>query len=156
MYAMAFLVYGVDFLKPANPSLHGMQGYLPHWALAVMPKLPIGLVIPLIIALPLSVCLVEMPIYMSYIMPKVNNRFHNGFITILLSAAFYSFQHAFIPIIPDVRVFLWKAICFLPLTLFITIYYYRNKMSISIVPLMTAHFILDVFTTLQILAVSMT
>ncbi len=79
---------------------------LPVWGLV----LAIG-VFPIVHAL------TELPTYFGYVMPRLEAVSRRAWLAVLLPVLFLSFQHIFVPFIPDARFITWRAFMFLPFAL---------------------------------------
>ena len=71
---------------------------------------------------------------------------------VLIPSFFYAVQHSFIPFLFDFKWILYRFLCFLPLTVFLSIYFYQKR---NPVPVMIGHAILDFATAVMILMTSL-
>jgi membrane protease YdiL (CAAX protease family) len=83
---------------------------LPFWAASV-----------LLLTLPVTIALAELPFYMGYIMPRLEQATGRAWLSIVLPAFFLSAQHITMPLIFDWRFVVWRLLMFVPLTLFLAI-----------------------------------
>jgi membrane protease YdiL (CAAX protease family) len=81
---------------------------LPLWAVSV-----------LLLTFPVTIALAELPIYMGYIMPRLERATGRPWLAIVLPALFLAAQHITMPLIFDWGFVTWRLLMFLPLTLFL-------------------------------------
>jgi len=125
-----------------------VYGYIP---LTNIQPLPIWGAIIVLIALPITTALSELPLYLGYCTPNIKNRTNNEFFAISYPLFFYALQHSFIPLIFDFKHMLSRFLMFIPLLIMIGIYYYKKK---SILSLMIGHGFLDTMAGIQLLIIS--
>jgi hypothetical protein len=66
---------------------------------------------------PLSVALTELPTYFGYVMPRLQALTGSRWLAVLLPAFFLGAQHAFLPLVFDVRFFAWRFLMYMPFAL---------------------------------------
>lgn len=125
-----------------------VYGYIP---LICVQPLPISLAILVVILLPISTALSELPLYIGFCAPKIKMKTNSEFLSISYPLFFYALQHSFIPLIFDFQHMLSRFLMFIPLLVMIGIYYYKKK---EILSLMIGHGVLDTITGIQLLIIS--
>ena len=131
MYLAGFISYGV----------------FPYLAPMLIAPIPLILALLNLVLLPISTTLAEDGLYLGL---GVNN-IKNKWIAIFVPAFFYAIQHSFIPLLLDGRYIMYRFLSFLPLTLWICYWYYKNR---NPLPIMIGHGILNVATAVNILVTS--
>lgn len=126
-----------------------IYGYMP---LATTQPLPVWAAIPVLVLLPLTIMLAEIPLYLGYCAPKLNKKTNSVVFSILYPLFFYALQHSFMPLIFDFKHMLSRFLMFIPLLIFMGIWYYKKR---DLLPLIAGHGLLDVFTGIQLLIVSL-
>lgn len=102
---------------------------LPLWAILI------GFLFPVTIAFS------ELPSYFGYVMPRLERELGNGWLAWALAALFLSLQHMTLPLILDGRFILWRAVMFLPFTLYLG---WVLKVRPRLLPyLVVSHFLID-------------
>ncbi|MBN2780504.1 MAG: hypothetical protein JXR21_00905 [Candidatus Marinimicrobia bacterium] len=133
LWGFSTLIYGrmpVDGIQP-----------LPVWAALIV-----------LIFLPLSVVLSELPLYLGYCAAGIRETAGKSRLAIIYPLFFYALQHSFIPLLFDVRHMVSRFLIFVPLLIMIGIWYERKR---DLLPLMIGHGVLDLFTGIQLLIVSL-
>jgi hypothetical protein len=114
--------------------------------------LPIWAAIIVVILLPVTIVFSEIPFYLGYCAPRINKISNNEVFSIVYPLFFYALQHSFMPSIFDFKHMLSRFLMFIPLLIFIGIWYNRKR---DLLPLIAGHGLLDVFTGIQLLIVSL-
>jgi hypothetical protein len=96
-------------------SLPLFVGALPLWAVIISGVL-----------FPLGQALTEIPMYMRYIAPKLENKSDSGYglkpwLAVGLASLFLSLQHITAPLVFDLRFILWRALMYLPFAIYVGI-----------------------------------
>lgn len=126
-----------------------VYGYIP---VTTTQPLPLWGAILVLILFPVTIIFAEIPLYLGYCTPRIKEITKNEVFSIVYPLFFYALQHSFMPFLFDFKHILSRFIMFIPLLIMIGIWYSRKK---DLVPLMTGHGILDVFTGIQLLIVSL-
>lgn len=131
MYLAGFICYGV----------------FPYLAPMLIAPIPLILAIVNLFLLPITTTLAEDGLYLGLGVNYIKNKW----IAIFVPAFFYAIQHSFIPLLLDGRYIMYRFLSFLPLTLWICYWYYKNR---NPLPIMIGHGILNVATAVNILVTS--
>ncbi|MBP3604101.1 MAG: CPBP family intramembrane metalloprotease [Lachnospiraceae bacterium] len=131
MYLAGFICYGV----------------FPYLAPMLIAPIPLILAIVNLFLLPITTTLAEDGLYLGLGVNYIKNKW----IAIFVPAFFYAIQHSFIPMLLDGRYIMYRFLSFLPLTLWICYWYYKNR---NPLPIMIGHGILNVATAVNILVTS--
>lgn len=83
--------------------------------------LPVWAAILSLLAFPLLQGIVEIPMYMLYVMPRLEKQGIRPWLSITLTGFFLSAQHIFIPFLPDLRFITYRLVMFLPFAFLIAI-----------------------------------
>ena len=83
--------------------------------------LPVWATILSFLAFPLLQGMVEIPTYMLYVMPRLENQGVRPWLAVALTGFFLSAQHVFIPFIPELRFITYRLVMFLPFAVLIAI-----------------------------------
>ncbi len=126
-----------------------VYGYMP--VVNIQP-LPLWAAITVVILLPATIVFAEIPLYTGYCSPALQEITDNRVFSVVYPLFFYALQHSFIPLIFDIRHIVAHFLTFIPLLIFIGIWYAKKK---SLFPLLIGHGILDLFTGIQILIFSL-
>lgn len=132
LLSISYLVYGYMPLTNTHP--------LPIWA-----------AITVVILLPVTFVLSEIPFYLGYCAPRLKEIGKSELFSIAYPLFFYALQHSFIPLLFDFKHILARFLMFIPLLFMMGIWYNRKK---NLIPLMAGHGLLDVFIGIQLLMVS--
>jgi hypothetical protein len=81
---------------------------LPLWAASVAA-----------IAFPVTIALVEMPTYYGYARPQLERGGVAPWRAVAVAGAGHGLQHAVLPLVVDLRFFVWRAAMFLPFAWFV-------------------------------------
>ena len=122
-------------------------GVIPYLAPMMASPIPLVLAIINFILLPLTVPFAEDALYLGCGV----NSFKNKYLAIFIPAVFYALQHSFIPVLFDIKYIIYRFLCFLPLTIIFSIYYYKKK---NLVPIMIGHTIVEIASVIMILITS--
>lgn len=122
-------------------------GVFPYMAPMMIAPIPLVLAIINMFLLPVTTTFAEDGLYLGIGVNSINNKW----IAILVPAFFYAIQHSFIPMLLDGRHIMYRFLSFLPLTIWICYWYYKNK---NPLPIMIGHGILNVATAVNILVTS--
>lgn len=120
----------------------------PYTAPMMIAPIPKWLAIVNIPLLPVTTALAEEGLYLGCGVNVIKNKT----CAIIVPAFFFALQHSFIPTLADGRYIIYRFISFLPLTLILCRYYYKNR---DPLPVMIGHALIDAATVMQILATSM-
>ena len=131
MYLAGFICYGV----------------FPYLAPMLIAPIPLILAIVNLFLLPITTTLAEDGLYLGLGVNYIKNKW----IAILVPAFFYAIQHSFIPMLLDGRYIMYRFLSFLPLTIWICYWYYKNR---NPLPIMIGHGIFNVATAVYILVTS--
>ncbi len=126
-----------------------VYGYMP---VTTTQPLPVWAAILVIILFPATVMFAEIPLYLGYCAPLIKEKTNNEVFAIVYPLFFYALQHSFMPLIFDFKHMLSRFLMFIPLLIFIGIWYYKKR---DLLPLIAGHGLLDVFTGIQLLIVSL-
>lgn len=122
-------------------------GAFPYLAPMLVAPIPFILAIVNLFLLPITTTLAEDGLYLGLGVSHIKNKW----IAIFVPAFFYAIQHSFIPMLLDGRYIMYRFLSFLPLTLWICCWYYKNRKPL---PIMIGHGILNVATAVNILVTS--
>ena len=122
-------------------------GKMPYYPGAIVEPIPLALAAVNMLLLPLTTALAEDGLYLGCGV----NGIKNDKAAVIVPAFFYTLQHCFIPLVPDVRFIVYRFISFLPLTVLFCIYYRKKR---DPLPIMIAHTLLDLATASIILVTS--
>lgn len=117
----------------------------------LLTPLPIWVAAVNVVLLPATVIFAEMPLYYGYCVPAIEEATRNKYLAVLYPVFFYALQHSFMPLLWDVRFMVFRFLSFLPLMLFLGVWYYKKR---NLVPIMIGHAILDLAAGVQILVLS--
>lgn len=126
-----------------------IYGYMP---VTSTQPLPVWAGIIVLILLPVTIVFSEIPLFIAYCVPRIGDLTKSKFLSFLYPLFFYALQHSFMPFIIDIKHMTSRFIMFIPLLIMIGIWYSRKK---DILPLMAGHGVLDLFTGIQLLMVSL-
>ena len=120
----------------------------PARALAVMYQpLPAWIIWVCVVLFPISVALVELPLYYGYVMPRLESLSGRAWLAVLLAAFGFAFQHAALPLVLDWRFVVWRFVPLLPFTLGLAaVLRWRPRLMPYLV---AGHFLLDLGTMLM-------
>ena len=79
------------------------------------------------IIFPLSQGLIEIPVYFSYVMPKLKEQGYKKWATILIPSIMLGLQHIAVPFIFDIKYLVWRGLMFIPFAIFIGIVMNKNS-----------------------------
>ena len=106
-----------------------------------------------LIIFPISIAFAELPFYFGYLMPRLEKRFENKWLAILLPVLFLAAQHMTLPLIFNGQFIFWRLIAFLPFALMLGLFiHWRPRM---LPYLMIMHGLIDMATAVLVLMVSM-
>lgn len=140
----------IIFVGMAGMYLAGWMcyGIIPYSAPELIAPVPKVFAILNVILLPVSTALAEDGLYLGCGVNQIENKIA----AVLIPSFFYAVQHSFIPFLFDFKWILYRFLCFLPLTVFLSIYFYQKR---NPVPVMIGHAILDFATAVMILMTSL-
>jgi len=133
MIAFSFLFYG------------GLPEFLIH-------SIPLWLALIVVFLLPITIVFTEMPIYFGYSMNRIRRGRAGLWFANIYVIFFYALQHSFIPLLFDFKYMLYRFLSFLPLMIFIGVYYSSKG---NLTKLMIGHGVMDLGTAIQILVMSL-
>lgn len=122
-------------------------GVIPYAAPMLIAPIPLWFAIINVVVLPISTAFAEDGLYLGCGVNTIKNKY----VAIIVPALFFALQHSFIPTLYDVRYTVYRFISFLPLTIILCWWYYKNR---NPLPIMVGHAVIDVATVMQILATS--
>lgn len=122
-------------------------GVIPYAAPMLIAPIPLWFAIINVVVLPISTAFAEDGLYLGCGVNTIKNKY----VAIIVPALFFALQHSFIPTLYDVRYTVYRFIFFLPLTIILCWWYYKNR---NPLPIMVGHAVIDVATVMQILATS--
>jgi hypothetical protein len=125
-----------------------IYGYMP--VITTQP-LPVWAAITVSILLPVTIVFSEIPFYLGYRTPRIKEITNSEVFSIVYPLFFYALQHSFMPLLFDFTYMVSRFVMFIPLLIMIGIWYSRKR---DLLPLMAGHGLLDVFTGIQLLMVS--
>lgn len=111
---------------------------IPYTPDVMLQQLPLYLVVFDLILLPITSTISEEGLYLGLGINYLNER--------KLTLLFYLLQHCFFPMILDIKYILYRFISFIPVIMFMIIYYNKKK---QIIPIMFGHFFINFVTILQ-------
>lgn len=142
--AALFIVVGMAGMYLAGFICYGK---LPYMSPMMIAPISVGLAAVNFIVLPVSTALAEEGLYLGCGV----NRIKNKYAAILIPAFFFALQHSFIPTLFDMKYIVYRFLSFLPLTLAICWYYWKNR---DPLPVIAGHIVLDIATSSMILMTS--
>ena len=148
-YVAFFIVVSMLMVGMGGMYLAGFicYGVFPYLAPMLIAPIPLILAIVNLFLLPITTTLAEDGLYLGLGVNYIKNKW----IAIFVPAFFYAIQHSFIPMLLDGRYIMYRFLSFLPLTLWICYWYYKNR---NPLPIMIGHGILNVATAVNILVTS--
>lgn len=144
LIVVSMLIVGMGGMYLAGYVCYGVFPYLAPMLIA---PIPLILAIVNLFLLPITTTLAEDGLYLGLGVNYIKNKW----IAIFVPAFFYAIQHSFIPMLLDGRHIMYRFLSFLPLTLWICYWYYKNR---NPLPIMIGHGILNVATAVNILVTS--
>jgi hypothetical protein len=111
--------------------------------------LPLWVLIPTLILFPVTIALVELPTYYSYVMPRLAALVGKHWPAILVVALFHAAQHGTLPLICDWRFLTWRLLMFVPFALLAAICIDRRSRLLPY--LMVVHGLLDLQLVVMLL-----
>ena len=111
--------------------------------------LPLPLSLVLLAAFPVSIALAELPTYFGYIMPRLKKSLRHKWLGLLLPVIFLSVQHCSLPLIPDPRFLLYRALVFLPFALLLGLVISRRPRLLPY--FMVLHGLMDMQTVIMLI-----
>ena len=144
LIVVSMLIVGMGGMYLAGYICYGVFPYLAPMLVA---PIPLILAIVNLFLLPITTTLAEDGLYLGLGVNCIENKW----IAIFVPAFFYAIQHSFIPMLLDGRYIMYRFLSFLPLTLWICYWYYKNR---NPLPIMIGHGILNVATAVNILVTS--
>ncbi len=122
-------------------------GIIPYAAPMMIAPIPVWFAVINVFILPITTAFAEDGLYLGCGVNQIQNKV----LAITVPAFFFALQHSFIPTLFDLHYIMYRFLSFLPLTIFLCWYYYKNR---NPLPIMVGHAIIDVATALQIVATS--
>ena len=144
LVVVSMLIVGMGGMYLAGYICYGVFPYLAPMLVA---PIPLILAIVNLFLLPITTTLAEDGLYLGLGVNSIENKW----IAVFVPAFFYAIQHSFIPLLLDGRYIIYRFLSFLPLTLWICYWYYKNK---NPLPVMIGHGILNIATAVNILVTS--
>jgi membrane protease YdiL (CAAX protease family) len=105
-----------------------------------------------LVVTPVSIALVELPLYMGYATPRLEAATKNKALSFMLPVFWLALQHSALPLLFDGRFILFRFIQMLPVALFVGLAYSRTR---RLAPLIALHFLLDLMMGLTVFTMSM-
>jgi hypothetical protein len=113
--------------------------------------LPLPVAVAILIGFPVVHALTELPTYFGTVMPRLRGTLGSPG-ALAVTALVLSLQHAFLPLLFDVRYLAWRALMFLPFALWMGFVVHRRP---TLLPfLVAAHYLLDLSLPLLVLQAS--
>ncbi len=141
---LAIIVIGTSGMYLAGLICYGKIPYTPP---EIVAPIPLVLAVINMLILPVTTTLAEDGLYLGCGVNSIKNKYA----AILVPAFFYAFQHCFIPTLFDVKFIVYRFLSFLPCAIVMCWYYQKKR---DPLPIMIAHLILNIATTVTILATS--
>lgn len=134
-------LFGVSFLLYGGPPPELLMQSLPVWA-----------AVTTLLLFPLTIALVEIPLYIGYCLPRLQARMESKYAPIGLTVFFLAFQHYVMPVSGDVKFMVWHFVSMIPISLAFTLFFLRTK---RLLPLMMVHYLLDLQLAVNIMLVTL-
>lgn len=146
---IAVIAVVVVFVGMAGMYLAGFicYGVIPYAAPMMIAPIPLWLAVTNIFILPISTAFAEEGLYLGCGV----NQIKNPYVAVIVPALFFALQHSFIPTLFDVKYMIYRLLSFLPLTIILCWYYYKER---NPLPIMVGHAVIDMATAMQIMATS--
>lgn len=146
---IAVIAVVVVFVGMAGMYLAGFicYGVIPYAAPMMIAPIPLWLAVTNIFILPVSTAFAEEGLYLGCGV----NQIKNPYVAVIVPALFFALQHSFIPTLFDVKYMIYRLLSFLPLTIILCWYYYKER---NPLPIMVGHAVIDMATAMQIMATS--
>lgn len=129
-----------------NQWLWGDGTYSEH---ILFQPLPVGMVCFLLLAFPVTIALSELPVYFGYAMPKLQQNFRSKWPAVLLPILFLSVQHCTLPVVPDAKFMLFRALAYFPFALMLGIALFKRP---TLLPYFVIfHGLLDMMTVVTLM-----
>jgi hypothetical protein len=153
------LLIALGVLVFAGPLAQVPQSLLGQWlfgepmiAVQVMMRpLPLWALYPLMLLFPLTIALVELPLYFGYVMPRLHALTGQGGLALALAVLALAAQHITLPLVPDTRFIFFRFLVFVPLALLLGT---ALRLRPSLMPyLMIGHGLADFMAVMTILMV---
>lgn len=77
-----------------------------------MRPLPLWAAVIALVGFPLTIGFAELPTYFGYVMPRLESLSGKRWLAVLLAVMGLALQHSFLPFVPDLRFFIWRAVMF--------------------------------------------
>jgi len=114
----------------------------PNQAVTILfQPLPAAVIYLLIVLIPISVALAELPTYFAYILPRLSALTGKKWLAVLATGFCLALQHIAVPLVFDWRFIAWRFLMFLPFALFLA--WLLNKRPQMLPYLMIVHGLLD-------------
>lgn len=153
VWAGVFLLGTVVVAMPPGMALAWLLwGDANHPNGLLIQPLPLLAVYPLLLLMPVTQALAELPIYLGYVAPRLRAFGYGRWTVIGLVGAVLSLQHLFFSFRLDGRYDLWLAVKFLPFALWTG--YVVDRRPTALPYLMAVHFLIDVTLPVLVLLVS--
>lgn len=120
---------------------------IPYTPSCMFQAIPIILAILNIFILPITSSISEELLYLGIGVNSINN----NKLKIIVPVFFYILQHSFFPLILDFKFMVFRFFSFLPMVLFMCIYYKKKN---NLLPIMAGHFLTNLVTTIELLFLS--
>lgn len=153
VWAGVFLVGTAALAMPPGMALAALLwGDANHPNALLFQPLPLLAVYPLLLLMPVTQALAELPIYWGYVAPRLRASGYGRWTVIVLVGAVLSLQHLFFSFQLDWRFDLWLAMKFLPFALWTG--YVVDRRPTALPYLMALHFLIDASLPVLLLLVS--
>lgn len=133
MIGFSFVFYG------------GLPEFLIH-------PLPLWVALLDVVLLPITIVFAEMPLYYGYALNQIQRQSGAMWFANLYIIFFYALQHSFIPLLFDFKYMIYRFLSFLPLMIFLSLYYSKKK---NLTTMMIGHGVMDFGTAIQIFVMSL-
>ncbi|ERJ11949.1 CPBP family glutamic-type intramembrane protease [Haloplasma contractile] len=115
---------------------------------------PLPLMVAIISGILFSITqgLAEIPVYFSYVMPKLRERGYSKWTAIIIPSLFLGIQHIGVPLMFDLNYLVWRGFMYLPLALFFGIIMYRKPRLLPYLAII--HVLMDLSFAMMLIAES--
>ena len=148
----AFAVLGLLTVLPSSLLALALWGDVGVTTPIMFQRLPLWAASPLLLLLPVSIALAELPTYFGYSMPRLQVLTDRRVSMVFVAAAALAAQHAVLPLVIDWRFAIWRLLMYAPFALFVAWALDRRP---TLLPyLMVMHALLDTSIPIYVLLAS--
>ena len=115
--------------------------------------LPVWIAFLNLFLLPITIVFAEIPLYFGYSFNRIKSKTGSSMFSIGYVVFFYAIQHSFMPVLWDLKYFIFRFLSFLPLMIVLGIIYNKKR---KLPEMMIGHGIMDLGTGIQIFIASIT